>query len=80
MASITAAEFDEWCIYAQFNPFGPQAEERRTARICAVVANSMGGKKGGGQFTEADFMLRGREIDEDCSQLVNTLQIAERQA
>lgn len=51
---MSSREFTIWQQYSRFNPFGN--ESLMIARQCAVTANSAGGKKGGGSFSEDDFL------------------------
>lgn len=56
-ANMTAAEFMEWVAFMRLDPFGSEREDWRSAQICAVVANAVGGAK----TKVRDFMLNGNE-------------------
>ena len=54
---MTAAEVNEWRIYARSHPFGPLAAWNRMAILASLVANAMRDSKQRSQpFTPADFM------------------------
>ena len=51
---VSSKEFTRWMVFWESEPFGN--EWRQTALTCMMVANSAGGKKGGGSFALDDFM------------------------
>lgn len=51
-----AREFRRWLAYYNRDPWDGERGDLRAAMICCVVANALGGKKGGGQFEPKDFM------------------------
>jgi hypothetical protein len=40
LGEMTLAQLEEWRWYAEIEPFGPLAEERRAGTIAATVANA----------------------------------------
>jgi len=58
MAGAPLGLLFEWQQYSQLRPFGYLRDSLMTANICLQVVQAAGGKKkGGGDFTLADFML-----------------------
>lgn len=59
-ATLSAHEFAEYQALFNIQPFGPWADDLRSARICAAVANTSQlvdwEKRGFRSFTPADFM------------------------
>ncbi len=56
----------EWQAYYELEPFGEERADIRNAITCMTIANAMGMKKRGGQFTLQDFMPNfGKESAKD---------------
>lgn len=53
MQEVDAAEFVEWMLYFELEPFGEERADYRAAIIASTVANSQSVKR---RFTPKDFM------------------------
>lgn len=53
---MPAAEFFEWMLYEQIQPFGERRADLRTGQICATIANVNRGEKTE-PYKVSDFML-----------------------
>lgn len=53
---MSSAEFTEWMVYAQLEPFGPRREDERAGMVAAMVTNVARDTKAHPQaFTPDDF-------------------------
>lgn len=52
---MSSSEFSEWAAFDRIEPIGFNGFNYHFSTLSATVANAMGGKKSGGQFTPMDF-------------------------
>lgn len=53
MQEVDSAEFVEWMVYFELDPFGEDRADFRSAIIAATIANTQSTKR---RFTPKDFM------------------------
>ena len=56
LAGLTSRQITEWMAYAELEPFGPLADDRRAGVIAAALTNTAFGRsKGAKTYVPADF-------------------------